>query len=63
LIGQQKAALTLYTSRRIKAEEVNRWGLVDILAPQDNLRASAPAPATEIAEAAPLAVEATRNDP
>lgn len=55
LIGQQRASLMLYTGRRIKAEEAVAWGLADMLAPQDQLRAAACALAAEIAEAAPLA--------
>ncbi|WP_210188480.1 enoyl-CoA hydratase/isomerase family protein [Bradyrhizobium sp. Gha] len=60
LIGEQRAGLMLYTGRRIKAEEASASGLVDFLVPQDQLRGSALALASEIAEAAPLAVLATR---
>ncbi|MDA9392224.1 enoyl-CoA hydratase [Bradyrhizobium sp. CCBAU 45394] len=60
LIGPQRASLMLYTGRRIRGEEAVTWGLADMLAPQDQLRAAACALAAEIAEAAPLAVLATR---
>lgn len=60
LVGIQKAALLLYTGRRIGAEEALAWGLADQLAPTADLREAALALATEIAEAAPLAVIATR---
>lgn len=60
LIGQQRAALMFYTGRRIDGEEALRWGLADMLAPQDKLRETATALAAEIAENAPLAVLSTR---
>ena len=60
VVGLQRAALMLYTGRRVKAEEALGWGLADLLVPQDQLRAAAVALATEVAEAAPLAVQATR---
>ncbi len=60
LIGIQKAAMLLYTGRRINAEEALNWGLVDQIAPAADLRDAAMALANEIAEAAPLAVTATR---
>jgi enoyl-CoA hydratase/carnithine racemase len=60
VIGQQEAALLFYTGRRIDGEEALRIGLADILVPVVDLRARAVALAAEIAENAPLAVEATR---
>ncbi|MCW6534483.1 enoyl-CoA hydratase/isomerase family protein [Sphingomonas lycopersici] len=60
VIGQQKAALMLLTGRRVKAADALAWGLIDELAPADELRAAATALAAEIAAAAPLGVEATR---
>jgi enoyl-CoA hydratase/carnithine racemase len=60
LIGAQKAALMLLTGRRIKGEEALAWGLVDEVAPLEKLRDAALALAREIAENAPLAVQATR---
>jgi enoyl-CoA hydratase/carnithine racemase len=60
LIGQQKAALMFYTGRRITGEEAVAWGLADILADADRLRAVAAELAFEIAEGAPLALLSTR---
>src|SRR5437773_6260944 len=60
VVGRQRAALMLYTGRRVKGEEALGWGLADLLVPQEQLRAAAVALATEVAEAAPLAVQATR---
>ena len=59
LIGLQRASLMLMTGRRIKAEEALSWGLADEVTAGDT-RAAALALAQEIAEAAPLAVQATR---
>ncbi len=61
VVGQQKAALLFYTGRRIGGEEAHAIGLVDVLAPQAELRQAALALATEIAQSAPLAVAATRR--
>ncbi len=61
VIGIQKAALLFYTGRRIGGEEAHEIGLADILAPPADLRATALALATEIAQSAPLAVAATRR--
>jgi enoyl-CoA hydratase/carnithine racemase len=60
LVGQQSAAMLLYTGRRIGGEEALRIGLVDRLAVASELRAVAIALAREIADSAPLAVMATR---
>jgi enoyl-CoA hydratase/carnithine racemase len=60
LIGEQRAALMALTGRRLKAEEALDWGLVDAVAPMDELRAAALSLAREIAENAPLAVQSTR---
>ncbi|MDR3509229.1 MAG: enoyl-CoA hydratase/isomerase family protein [Caulobacteraceae bacterium] len=60
VIGQQRASLLLQTGRRIKAEEALAWGLVDAIAPLDEVRQAAIALAQEIAENAPLAVRSTR---
>ena len=60
VIGSQRAALMLQTGRRIKTDEALAWGLVDVVAPGAELVAAAQALAAEIAENAPLAVEATR---
>jgi enoyl-CoA hydratase/carnithine racemase len=60
VVGQQQAALLFYTGRRLTGEEAKAIGLVDVLAPQAELRAAALALATEIAQSAPIAVMSTR---
>lgn len=60
LVGQQRADLIFLTGRRVKAEDAFAWGLVDEIAPQEQVRERALALANEIAENAPLAVEDTR---
>ena len=61
VVGIQKAALLFYTGRRIGGEEAHEIGLVDVLAPQEELRRTALGLATEIAQSAPVAVMATRR--
>lgn len=60
LVGQQFANLMFLTGRRIKGEEALERGLVDVVVPQESLRATAHGLAKEIAENAPLAVTSTR---
>jgi enoyl-CoA hydratase/carnithine racemase len=60
LIGPQKAGLMFYTGRRITGEEAVAWGLADLLAEANRLRAVAGELASEIAEGAPLALVSTR---
>lgn len=60
LVGPQHAAMLLYTGARIGGEEALRTGLVDRLAPADDVRQHALALAAEIALSAPLAVASTR---
>jgi enoyl-CoA hydratase/carnithine racemase len=60
LVGEQKAALMCLTGRRVKAEEALAWGLVDEMVPLEELQGAALRLAGEIAENAPLAVQATR---
>jgi enoyl-CoA hydratase/carnithine racemase len=60
LVGQQKAALMFYSGRRIGGEEAVAWGLADLIAGADRLRAVAGELAAEIAEGAPLALVSTR---
>jgi enoyl-CoA hydratase/carnithine racemase len=60
VIGVQRAQLMCLTGRRIKGEEALAWGLVDQIVPLDELRGAALDLAREIAENAPLAVQATR---
>ena len=59
-LGQQAAALLLYTGRRIDGKEAERLGVVDQLVPADEVRAAGLRLAAEIAAGAPLALEATR---
>jgi enoyl-CoA hydratase/carnithine racemase len=61
IIGIQNASLMLYTGRRIGPETAIQMGLADILTSADNLRDEAIALAADIAAAAPLAVESTRE--
>jgi enoyl-CoA hydratase/carnithine racemase len=61
VIGEQKALLMCLTGRRIRAEEALAWGLVDEVVAADELNASALRLANEIADNAPLAVQATRK--
>jgi len=60
IVGVQKASLMLYTGRRVGPDEAIAMGLADVLTSSADLRDTAMALATEIAEAAPLAVESTR---
>lgn len=55
LLGPSKASLVLLTGRRFKGDEATELGLADDCVPQDEVRATALALATEIAQAAPLA--------
>jgi enoyl-CoA hydratase/carnithine racemase len=61
VIGVQKAALLMYTGRRLNGKQALEWGLVDELVELSGLRAGALKLAAEIAEAAPLAVVSTRT--
>ena len=56
LIGQQNAALMMYTGRRVKGEEAVEMGLADKIVPLDQLRSSAMELAEEIAISSPLGV-------
>src|SRR5262252_256257 len=61
LVGQQKANLLFYTGRIVKGEEAVAMGMADVLVPLAEVRDAATALATEIAQSAPLAVQATRE--
>lgn len=61
VVGQQNASLMLYTGRRVGPEAALAMGLADALSSADRLRDDAIALAAEIAAAAPLAVESTRE--
>ena len=60
LIGQQNAALMMYTGRRVKGEEAVEMGLADKIVPLDQLRSAAMELAEEIAISSPLGVVETR---
>jgi enoyl-CoA hydratase/carnithine racemase len=49
-----------YTSRRVTGEEAYRWGLANVLVPQDEVRKAAMKLAEEIAECSPLGLVSTR---
>jgi enoyl-CoA hydratase/carnithine racemase len=61
LIGETRAALMFYTSRRVRGEEAYRIGLLDEFVAHSNVRGKAIELAREIAENAPLALIATRQ--
>ena len=61
LIGEQQAAMLLYTGRRLTGEEALAIGLADYCVPLDQVRAKAVEVATEIGQSAPLAIIATRE--
>ena len=60
VIGQTKAALMFYTSRRVTGEEAYTMGLADVLVPQQEVREAAIKLASEISENSPLGLIATR---
>lgn len=60
IVGNQRAALMLYTGRRIKGDEAVEWGLAEQCVPLDQVRQAATALAAEIAGTAPLALAAIR---
>ena len=60
LVGQNQAALMLYTGRRLKGPEAVEIGLADELVDLVNVRNRAIDLATEIAQSAPLAVRSIR---
>ena len=60
VIGQTKAALMFYTSRRVTGEEAYTMGLADVLVPQQDVREAAIKLASEISENSPLGLIATR---
>lgn len=60
-IGMQAASTLLLTGKRIDGNEAAAIGLADRIAPLDQLRTASISFAREIAENAPLALEATRT--
>ena len=61
LLGASKAALLMYTGRRVPGDEAVAMGLADVLVPLADVRKAATELATEIAQSAPLAIVATRE--
>lgn len=60
VIGETKAALMFYTSRRVPGDNAYAWGLADVLVAQDEVRTASLELAAEIAENSPLGLIATR---
>ncbi len=60
LVGPQRAARLLYTGERVDGRRALEIGLVDELAPLDQVRATGIELAAAIARSAPLAVESIR---
>jgi enoyl-CoA hydratase/carnithine racemase len=60
VIGETKAALMFYTSRRVTGEEAYAMGLADVLVPQQQVRDAAIKLASEVGENSPLGLIATR---
>ena len=60
LVGHNRAALMLYTGRRLKGPEAIEIGLADELVDLADVRSRATDLATEIAQSAPLAVQSIR---
>jgi len=61
VIGETKAALMFYTSRRVTGEEAYAMGLADVLVPQREVRDAAIKLAGEISENSPLGLIASRT--
>ncbi|HET6608803.1 MAG TPA: enoyl-CoA hydratase/isomerase family protein [Rhodopila sp.] len=61
LIGQQHAAMMMYSGRRLTGEEALAIGLADYCVAREQVRPKAIEVATEIAQSAPLAIVATRE--
>ena len=60
LVGQQNAALMMYTGRRVKGQEAFEMGLADKIVPLEKIRDAAMELAEEIAISSPLGVLETR---
>ena len=60
VIGETKASLMFFTSRRVPGDEAYAMGLADVLVRQDQVRDAAIKLAAEIGENSPLGLIATR---
>lgn len=60
LVGAQTAQWLFYTGRRVPGDEAVALGLADRLVEQDAVRSTAQQMAAELAQIAPLALQATR---
>jgi enoyl-CoA hydratase/carnithine racemase len=60
LIGKNNAELMFYTSRRVTGEDAYKWGLANVLVPQDQVKPAAMKLAEEIAGCSPLGLLSTR---
>jgi len=61
VVGQQNAAMMLYTAKRVKGDEALALGLVDYLVASSDILKKANKFAAEIASSAPMAVESIRS--
>jgi len=61
VVGHQTAKWLFYTGQRVPGDEAVRMGLADRLVAQDKVRETAQAMAAELAQIAPLALQATRE--
>ena len=61
VVGQQNAAMMLYTAKRVKGDEALALGLVDYLVASSDILKKASEFAAEIASSAPMAVESIRS--
>lgn len=61
LVGEQHALDLLLTGRSVRAPEALSFGLIDAIAPAEEVSAAAVAKAAEVAANAPLAVRAIRR--
>jgi enoyl-CoA hydratase/carnithine racemase len=61
LVGSQTAKWLMLTGRRVPGDEAVAMGLADRLVPQDEVRKVATEMAAELANSAPLAVQAARE--
>lgn len=61
VVGPQAASRMMLTARTVRGEEAHSLGLVDELAPEEELRTRALTMANEIAGCAPLAVQSVKH--